>query len=283
MSEIWTSWAPASPEPESAMDRLEAVEQGPISFDLTERAAFFKTTSTTEHCVTIYQAGTSGVDVAAALNVVQDNPQTSAMYLSGTELDRGTLKVTHRGNAAGADSGAAAISIDLQTSGSAAQGVFITSTAGTPSTGNSITVRTNSRDDFVVKSTGRIGMGLGIASTPAGRLEVGQADDTTVGIAMTANSGSALQMVLLKDSGGNARFEVNAAGNTVMRATAFFTTSIQVGSASADLGGGAGVISIKNRSTAPTTNPTGGVILYAESDVLKYRDPSGAVRTIATV
>jgi hypothetical protein len=248
---------------------------------LTERAAFFKTTSTTEHCVTIYQAGISGADISS-VNIVSDNSQGSAAMIRGCELARGTLKITHEGQADGSDNSAAALSIDLQNAGTAAQGIFVTATDG-PTTGNLITLRNNSRDDFVVKGTGRIGMGLGIGSTPAGRLEVGQADDATVGIAMTANSGSALQMVLLKDSGGNARFEVNAAGNTVMRATAFFTTSIQVGSASADLGGGAGVISIKNRSTAPTTNPTGGVILYAESDVLKYRDPGGVVRTIATV
>jgi hypothetical protein len=125
-----------------------------------------------------------------------------------------------RGRGDGSDSGAAAISIDLQTSGTAAQGLFMTSTDATPS-GNWIMVRANSRDDFVVKSAGKVGIGMGIGSTPAGRLEISQVDDNTVGLAMTANSGSAQQLVLLKGSGGNARFEVNASGNAVLRATAF--------------------------------------------------------------
>lgn len=41
-------------------------------------------------------------------------------------------------------------------------------------------------------------------------------------------------------------------------------------------GGGAGVVHLANATTAPTTNPTGGGILYAESGVLKHRSSSGA-------
>lgn len=248
-----------------------------VTTDSSVRSAFFKTTSSTEHAATIYQAGTSGVDVAAALNVVSDNSQSSAMYLSGTETNRGTLKIAHHGQADGSDAGAAAISVDMQTSGSAAQGIFLTSTSGNIG-GNAITVRNNSRDDFVVKSTGRAGIGLPTAATPAGRLDVRQADDSTIGLAMTANSGSAQQMVLLKDSGGNARFEINAAGNSVHRATAFFTGALQLGATTTDLGGSSGsVVSMKDAVTAPTTNPTSGVIVFSEGGVLKWRDPSGVV------
>lgn len=45
-------------------------------------------------------------------------------------------------------------------------------------------------------------------------------------------------------------------------------------------GGGVGVASIKNATTVPTTNPTGGGILYAESGALKYRGSSGTVTTL---
>ena len=253
---------------------------GHISTDATVRSAFLKTTSTTEHATTVYQAGTSGNDISA-LNVVSDNPSGSAMQLSGKETARGTLKITHIGEAAGTDSSASALSIDLTTSGTAAQGIFITSTAGTASTGNAITVRTNSRDDFVVKSTGRVGIGLTSGATPTGRLEIKQNDDSTVGLAMTANSGSAQQMILLKDSGNNARFEVTAAGNTLMRATAFMTTNAMLGSSSSDFGSGTGpMLGIKNATSVPSTNPTGGGILYVESGALKYRGSSGTVTTL---
>lgn len=248
------------------------------------RSAFLKTTSSTEHAATIYQAGTSGVDVAAALNVVSDNGQTSAMYLSGTEVNRGTLKIAHRNPGAGAtaDASAAGLSIDLQYNaqgGTAAQGIFITGTDG-PTTGNLLTLRNNSRDDFVVKGGGSVGIRLATGATPAGAVEISQGDISTVGLAMTATSGGQ-QLVLLKDSAGAARFEVNNTGNSVHRATAFFTSSLQLGATSADLGGATGsVISVKNATAVPTTNPTGGVIIYAEGGFLKARDALGNITNL---
>ena len=47
------------------------------------------------------------------------------------------------------------------------------------------------------------------------------------------------------------------------------------------VGSGAGVIFIGNATTAPTTNPSGGGILYVQSGALKYRGSSGTVTTIA--
>jgi hypothetical protein len=49
----------------------------------------------------------------------------------------------------------------------------------------------------------------------------------------------------------------------------------------AEFGSGVGVIGIANRATAPTTNPTGGGVLYVESGALKYRGSSGTVTTLA--
>jgi hypothetical protein len=40
-------------------------------------------------------------------------------------------------------------------------------------------------------------------------------------------------------------------------------------------------VSIANATTAPTTNPTGGGILYVEAGVLKYRGSSRTVTLIA--
>ena len=57
-------------------------------------------------------------------------------------------------------------------------------------------------------------------------------------------------------------------------------SSIQVGSTVQDVGGGLGVIGIKNAATVPYLEPTGGVILYAEGGVLKYRDPAGSVYSL---
>ena len=48
-----------------------------------------------------------------------------------------------------------------------------------------------------------------------------------------------------------------------------------------NFGGGVGVISVANSTTAPTSNPSGGGILYVQSGALKYRGSSGTVTTIA--
>jgi len=58
------------------------------------------------------------------------------------------------------------------------------------------------------------------------------------------------------------------------------TRSIQVGSATADVAGGQGVIGITNRQAAPSGNPTTGGVLFAESGALKYLGTSGSAATI---
>ena len=73
---------------------------------------------------------------------------------------------------------------------------------------------------------------------------------------------------------------ISAAGlATFAGVTLSTTTSLSLGTPS--LGGGAGVISIANATTAPTTDPSGGGILYVESGALKFRGSSGTITTIA--
>lgn len=45
-------------------------------------------------------------------------------------------------------------------------------------------------------------------------------------------------------------------------------------------GSGAGIISLANATTAPTTNPASGGVLYAEGGALKWRSSGGTVTTI---
>lgn len=67
----------------------------------------------------------------SALNVASDNPEASALMVTGEETGRGTVKVTHVGAADGTDANAAALSLNLATSGTAAQGIFLDATGGT--------------------------------------------------------------------------------------------------------------------------------------------------------
>jgi hypothetical protein len=56
--------------------------------------------------------------------------------------------------------------------------------------------------------------------------------------------------------------------------------NLQIGATTGVYGGGAGVIGITNATTAPTTAPTGGGILYVDTGALKYRGTSNAAATI---
>ena len=62
--------------------------------------------------------------------------------------------------------------------------------------------------------------------------------------------------------------------------TLTFNASVAIGGA-ASLGGGKGVAFIANANTVPTTDPTGGGIVYVEAGALKFRGSSGTITTIA--
>jgi hypothetical protein len=70
---------------------------------------------------------------------------------------------------------------------------------------------------------------------------------------------------------------INFAGSEKFR---FSGSNLGIGTTN-QFGSGTGVIGIANATTAPTTNPTGGGVLYVESGALKYRGSSGTVTTIA--
>uniref|UniRef100_UPI00321FC93C hypothetical protein n=1 Tax=Thermogutta sp. TaxID=1962930 RepID=UPI00321FC93C len=54
-----------------------------------------------------------------------------------------------------------------------------------------------------------------------------------------------------------------------------------IGIRTTQFGDGTGVIGIANCDTIPTSNPSGGGILYCEGGALKYRGSSGTVTVIA--
>ncbi|MFI1017899.1 hyaluronoglucosaminidase [Streptomyces sp. NPDC020965] len=171
-----TPAAAATPTDPGTFDTL--VKAPGFRADSTVTAGILKTTSTTEHAVTVMQGAASGTGVA--LNIVSLNPDISAVYVTGRERNHGTLKISHLGQATGTDAGAAALSIELHTPGTAAQGIFVTGKKDVPgvpdthTTGNLITLRNNERDEFVVKGSGRVGIGMGIGSNPWAQLHVVQ-------------------------------------------------------------------------------------------------------------
>jgi hypothetical protein len=260
------------------------------SDDAAIGAAFFKHNppggTATTHTLTARQAATNGSGTGSALNVTSDNVGFSCMQVSGKETDRGTVKIAHLNNSGGAadDGSAAAISIDTQygdEGGTAAQGIFMTATNG-PTTGNLIDLRNNGRDDFVVKGTGRVGVGVVTGATPAGMVEVVQYDDSTPGIVAKGRTSGTNLIEFLRASDGAIRTRVSNACQLVTSENIYAAGPVlQVGSTSTTVGNGSGVLGIANAGTPPTTNPVGGGCLYVEAGALKYRGSSGTVTTIA--
>lgn len=253
--------------------------------DGTVRSANLRTLSDTEHALTVYQRATGTSPGSVALNVISDKPGDSAMWLTGHESARGTLKIAHLNPGAGAtaDASSAGLSIDLQRNGqggTAAQGIFLTATEG-PTTGRLLVLRNSdpsTTDDFVVNAAGLTGIRIPVGNVPAAALEVRQRDTTTVGAIIQGATSTAQPIFQVKNSGGTATFEVGTSGAIVTRAITFFTNALQLGATSADLGGSGGpVISMKDATTAPTTNPTAGVIAYSQGGVFKVRSAAGVV------
>jgi hypothetical protein len=83
------------------------------------------------------------------------------------------------------------------------------------------------------------------------------------------------------------QIEAGGSGVVALRVASFgeiarYTSQGNYGfNTSSEFGSGAGVIAIKSAVTSPTTNPTGGGVLYVEGGALKYRGSSGTVTTIA--
>lgn len=133
----------------------------------------------TGHNVNISHAGTGAS--SSGLNVGSTNTAHSAVGISGVETAKGTVKITHTGT--GADASAAAISIDLAGTGTAAQGIFITGTNG-GTTGALIEARNGGTGAvFNVSSTGAVGLGSGtgapdtsVSRSGANAIAVGTAD-----------------------------------------------------------------------------------------------------------
>lgn len=151
---------------------------------------------------------------------------------------------------------------------------------------------------FIERSSGKVGIGTtapgsglevysssGITSKSAanGTITAERAATTNFSsFTMRTASTDQWTMGMRNDSTDDFHFRNVNNGNSVMllerRAT---QGNISLLTSTKSYGGGVGVMFIANANTVPTTNPTGGGILYVEAGALKYRGSSGTVTTIA--
>ena len=142
-----------------------------------------------------------------------------------------------------------------------------------------------STTDFSVSGSGDTYVGgyLGVGVTAARILDVGdrirlRGGTDTAGIWLSTSGGTERAFMGLNSDGatpiwgvynnGNWRLLINHDGNVAIGTSTSF-------------GGGGNVVFIANATTVPSSNPTGGGILYVEGGALKFRGSSGTVTTVA--
>jgi len=148
-----------------------------------------------------------------------------------------------------------------------------------------------------VRAGGQIGIGSVITGTSFAVNTDTVGGASSVGAVIRGASGQTANLLEIQSNAASVLFSVTSSGN--VRATnGLLTNGIQgqdtltaitvsngrgitVGTGSAIQGGGAGVIGIANAGTIPTSNPSGGGILYVDAGALKYRGSSGTITTIA--
>jgi hypothetical protein len=156
------------------------------------------------------------------------------------------------------------------------------SSTGSGTTGNALNVVSSNSNDSAV--------GINGTEITRGTLKVvhnypGQSDANASALSLRANgAGTAAQGIFFDaEDGGTTgnfmKFRNNGLDRFIMgpNGSLYTDQNVQVGSTVGDVGNGAGVIGFK-QATVPTANPAaGGVIVYADQGVLKWRDPSGNV------
>jgi hypothetical protein len=153
---------------------------------------------------------------------------------------------------------------------------------GTGTSGNALNVVSTNPNDSAA--------GINGSEVSRGTLKVvhnypGQSDTNASALSLRANgTGTAAQGIFFDaENGGTTgnlmKFRNNGTDRFIMGPTGSLYTAqnVQIGATTPDVGGGEGVLSFK-QATVPTTNPAaGGVIVYADNGVLKWRDPAGNV------
>lgn len=127
---------------------------------------------------------------------------------------------------------------------------------------------------------------LAVGTTPATSGALGLPNNSGIYFRNAANSADitglnidATGEVILGD--GFVTLYIMSAGSNQLRFDNTGNLMLLPGNASAGVGGGQGVLSMRNSPAAPSSNPTSGSLMYATAGAMTVRGSSGTITTIA--
>lgn len=236
----------------------------------------------------------NGATVKKALTVQGGTVTNSAPVLNATQTWNGTGSTVFTGlqyNATDTSSSASSLLLDLQVGGSSK---FKVRKDGYLTIGAFLDIGTTSAFSFLNRAS--------LRSPADGQLQISDFNatknvylvtDSNHRLAMRSGSnGQAFEVdgdytdisnysrgVIDAQTAGVVKIGSEKLGSGTTRAVQFISPS-NFGFNGTSFGSGTGVLFIAN-ATAPSSNPTGGGILYVEAGALKYRGSSGTVTTLA--
>jgi len=141
-----------------------------------------------------------------------------------------------------------------------------------------------------IATAGNLAVGA-VSITNLNQFQVTATAATQLGAVIRGAASQTADLQQWQNSGGTVLAKINSSGalglSSIGQITDGLTAitfaggrNIQLGSTTPSLGGGSAVIGIANATTVPTSNPTGGGVLYVDTGALKYRGTTGSAATI---
>jgi hypothetical protein len=237
-----------------------------------------------------------GTSAQAALTSGNDN--TAVGYQAQTGLTSGNDNVAV---GSGAQAGATVTGDANIAIGSAAQSALTTGTAnvaigdhalnGITSGGYNMAVgpdalRLNSTggqnaavgEGALYNVTGSQNVGIGPS---AGRSLTSGSTNTAIGYNAGKDDGTTATTATVSNTVMLGAQAQALASNVAVLGSTTNPMSLCLGNYGNQLGGGRGVIALSDAQTVPSSNPTGGGVLYSDGGALKWRGPSGAAVTLS--
>ena len=117
-------------------------------------------------------------------------------------------------------------------------------------------------------------------STSSGSIFIAQANGSTIFTLSSTGALTHTAAATFNSASGTSNFQVKSVNQSNMLFVDATNDNIGIGTASA-FGSGVLVIGISNATTAPSSTPTGGGVLYCQAGALKFKGSSGTITTIA--